>query len=66
MTTTPPPPPLPLELAAGSASPDLKPVILFRFGGQGDAVALVGYTKLAFSIFNRCYILVLLGLSSLY
>ena len=57
--------PLPLELLAAASSSDLEPVIPLLFGFQEAVETAVKYTKLAFSVLVRGYILVLLVASSL-
>ena len=54
----------PPSSAALEASSDLEPAITIKFGGQEAVVIVAGYTKLAFSVFARGYLLVLLGLPS--
>ena len=54
-----------LELAGAAALSNLETVVPFGFGGQGAVGTSVGYTNIAFSIFARGYLLILLVLSSL-
>ena len=48
-----------LESEAASALSDLELVIPFVFGGKEAVTNMVGYTNLAFTIFDRGYILIL-------
>ena len=56
--------PTPLALVTAAATSDSEPVVPFGFRGQEDVSTEVRYTEIAFSLFSRGYLLVLLGLYS--